>query len=249
MAIVETELVQTRISHPSLFRGQRFHYQRCFGTPGVTPQFVSAKGVKMYLLLRLLNTRCLQGVRLSALLMLASVQVMTVSASTRVDIEYVYDDLNRLKEVGREDGPLTEYTYDEATNIVSRVTTNSPDTDGDLLGDFADEDDDNDAIPDDVEIANMLDPLDATDAAGDRDGDGISNVFEYQTGSDISHYHGDVNDDAAITLADVVLVKRILLELESATTEQELPGHGDANLNGKLDVGDLVIIQGVFWSQ
>lgn len=198
---------------------------------------------------RLLITRCVQIARSPILLMFAISQALTVSASTQVVIQYDYDDLNRLKEVSRDDGPLTNYVYDEVTNIISRVTTNSPDTDGDLLGDFADEDDDGDHIPDAVEIASMLDPLDANDAAGDIDGDGISNLEEYQMGSDINHRHGDVNDDDAITLADVVLLKRIVLEIETATVDQELPGHGDVNLNGKLDVGDVVIIQSIFWDQ
>lgn len=203
----------------------------------------------MYLFFRLLFTQNFQVVRLTLLLSLAFSHTFAVAAPAQIVVDYAYDDLNRLKEIEREDGPRTRYVYDDVTNIVSRITTNSPDSDGDFLGDFADDDDDNDTIPDAVEIANSLDPLDATDAGGDRDGDGISNLIEYQTGSDISFYHGDINNDAAITLADVILLKRIVLQRESASPDQELPGHGDVNLNGKLDVGDLVIIQGTFWGQ
>lgn len=203
----------------------------------------------MSLYFRLLILRCVQVASSPILLIFALSQALAVSASTPVVIDYVYDDLNRLTEIDRDDGPLTNYVYDEVTNIISRVTTNSSDTDGDLSGDFADEDDDGDGMADVFEIANMLDPLNSADAAGDIDGDGISNLVEYQTGSDINHRHGDVNDDDAITLADVVLLKRIVLELEVATSDQELPGHGDVNLNGKLDVGDLVIIQAMFWAQ
>lgn len=203
----------------------------------------------MYLHIRFMITRKFTNSRLAILLPLVLLHGFARAAPTQIVVEYAYDDLNRLKEVERGDGPRTRYIYDDVTNMVSRITTNSPDTDGDSLGDFADEDDDNDTIPDAVEIANSLDPLDAADAGGDRDGDGISNLIEYQTGSDISYYHGDINDDAAITLADVILVKRIVLERELPSPEQALPGHGDVNLNGKLDVGDLVIIQRAFWSQ
>lgn len=56
------------------------------------------------------------------------------------------------------------------------VTVNPP---GDAQGDACDADDDNDGIPDTVEVANNLDPLDDTDAALDLDGDGDSNLVEY----------------------------------------------------------------------
>lgn len=62
--------------------------------------------------------------------------------------------------------------------------TEQYDTDGDGIGNNADEDDDNDGIPDDYEIANGLNPLDPNDAAADSDGDGASNLAEYQAGSD-----------------------------------------------------------------
>lgn len=60
------------------------------------------------------------------------------------------------------------------------------DTDGDLTGNNADPDDDGDSIPDDVEIAAGLNPLDKTDAAGDLDGDGVSNLDE--TGYFLRYY-------------------------------------------------------------
>ena len=59
------------------------------------------------------------------------------------------------------------------------------DTDHDGIGNNADIDDDNDGIPDSVEKANGLNPLKASDASGDLDRDGFSNLIEYMQGTNM----------------------------------------------------------------
>ncbi|MFT4926180.1 MAG: Zn-dependent metalloprotease [Phenylobacterium sp.] len=61
------------------------------------------------------------------------------------------------------------------------------DTDGDGTGNNTDLDDDNDGIPDYIEIAAGLNSLDASDANGDVDNDGFSNLQEYQQGTDLAN--------------------------------------------------------------
>jgi FG-GAP-like repeat len=70
--------------------------------------------------------------------------------------------------------------------LVTGVAIGTEDADGDNIPDSIDTDDDNDGISDDYETANGLDPLDATGvngASGDLDGDGLSNIDEFNAGT------------------------------------------------------------------
>lgn len=58
------------------------------------------------------------------------------------------------------------------------------DTDGDGMPDMTDPDDDNDGMKDAWETSHRLNPLDATDATLDSDGDGFTNLEEQQQGTD-----------------------------------------------------------------
>lgn len=62
------------------------------------------------------------------------------------------------------------------------------DTDGDGVGNNADPDDDNDGMPDDWENTYGLNPL-VDDSCGDLDGDDVTNLEEYEAGSDPTDYY------------------------------------------------------------
>jgi len=92
-------------------------------------------------------------------------------------------------------GPFSAGTHDITVNCAgtggtssdtARLTATSadPDTDGDGIPDAQDPDDDNDGMPDIWELANKLNPLDASDASRDEDSDGHTNLAEYKAGSD-----------------------------------------------------------------
>ena len=68
------------------------------------------------------------------------------------------------------------------------------DTDGDGEGNKADTDDDNDGMPDTWELLYGLDPL-KDDAAADPDGDGVSNINEYNLGSEPNYNENNFAPD------------------------------------------------------
>ncbi|MCB1706393.1 MAG: hypothetical protein KDI17_16120 [Halioglobus sp.] len=177
-------------------------------------------------------------------LVLISLLCLPTDSAASVTIEYQYDDLNRLTgAAGAESVTSVRYGYDEVSNLKWIASGDSPDTDGDDTPNFADADDDDDGIPDSIEIAAGLNHLSGGDAEGDLDGDGLSNIEEYQQSSDINHYHGDLDSDNDLDLGDIVVMKRILFGRVEATQEQRQSGHGDVNMDGHLDVGDLVILR------
>jgi len=63
------------------------------------------------------------------------------------------------------------------------------DTDHDGIGNNADTDDDNDGIPDSVETALHMNPLNPADAQADFDHDGFSNIIEINLGTNIRNSH------------------------------------------------------------
>ncbi|MBV5328249.1 MAG: transglutaminase domain-containing protein, partial [Chlorobium sp.] len=107
---------------------------------------------------------------------LAAVLLLTVSCLTAMadDISYTYDDLGRLTTMAQTDGStiLTMgHTFDETGNV-ARIATASSIADAD-----------HDQMPDGWEIAHGLNPNDPGDALLDSDGDGLSNLAEYQAGT------------------------------------------------------------------
>jgi M6 family metalloprotease-like protein len=76
------------------------------------------------------------------------------------------------------------------------------DTDSDGLCDGIDLDDDGDGLPDTWELSNGLDSLDPNDATDDPDGDGFTNMQEYERGWDPQHasttIYADVKNTSGI---------------------------------------------------
>jgi len=72
------------------------------------------------------------------------------------------------------------------------------DFDEDLIGDNADPDDDNDGMRDDWEEANNFDPKNNNDAGQDADNDGLTNLQEFEAGTDPNNADTDgdgINDN------------------------------------------------------
>lgn len=70
-------------------------------------------------------------------------------------------------------------------------------------------DSDGDGIPDTVERANGLDPQDATDAAGNLDGDELSNLDEYLLGTNMNDPIHPIVRDTTGSYVHLVIFSRL----------------------------------------
>jgi len=94
----------------------------------------------------------------------------------------------------------TDGRWDVYDNCPSISNPDQLNTDKDNQGNACDSDDDNDTLPDTWEIANGLDPL-VDDAQLDNDNDGLTNLREYQLGTNPSNADTDgdgVNDGTEV---------------------------------------------------
>lgn len=106
------------------------------------------------------------------------------------------------------------------------------DSDRDGIGNNADSDDDNDGMPDSWEILYGLNSLDASDSSADKDGDGISNLAEYQQGSDPTVADGNAFiDQTGVNPVTLITSNTIRVSGLSASTSLSVT-NGEYRLNG-----------------
>lgn len=110
---------------------------------------------------------------------------------------------------------------DNVDNCPASANPDQIDTDLNGEGNACDSDDDGDGLPDQYEIANSLNPLDAGDAASDNDLDGLTNLQEFQLGTSASRSDTDgdgVNDRIEIELGrnPVINEPAVILQIINA---------------------------------
>jgi hypothetical protein len=87
--------------------------------------------------------------------------------------------------------PLFTRTTDIRNNVINTASHVYGCAVGSAVPDAVDLDDDDDGMTDTFESANGLDPLDAGDASGDPDNDGLNNVGEFNAGSNPNNPDSD----------------------------------------------------------
>ena len=173
----------------------------------------------------------------------------------------------RLVVVGWFERYLANYGAERDEFFLARIESGQLDTDGDGVLDALDSDDDNDGMPDSWENTYGLNPL-LNDTAGNPDGDGYTNLQEYQNGTDPTLYDGpppvtnDFDADADSDLfwrdsssgANLLWVMQngavsVENNLGSNATTLQLVGIGDFDADGDDDVlfRDSVSGSNVIW--
>ncbi|MFK7975627.1 MAG: hypothetical protein AB8C02_05795 [Halioglobus sp.] len=159
----------------------------------------------------------------------------------------------QLLVVATNDGSSSLGNYD----IVASNVGGDPDGDLDGLTDSQEStegtnalnpDTDSDGMPDGFEVATPgLNPL-IDDAAGDLDGDNVTNLEEFENGTDPNVPNnalpGDVNNDGLVDVADILLLQRHLrglITLDAAASDR-VDLYPAGTPDGVLDVSDLLAL-------
>lgn len=114
------------------------------------------------------------------------------------------------------------------------------DTDGDGIVDTIDEDDDNDGMSDDYELAYGLDPLNELDANTDADSDGYTNLQEYQAGTDPQD-----PSSSAFSLA-IVGQTKYYLDATGETGDRSYVNDGSYTGSVTLTDGSTLAVDGIY---
>ncbi len=105
---------------------------------------------------------------------------------------------------------------DHIDNCPTTPNPNQADLDRDGLGNLCDNDIDGDGMPNDWETANGLDPYNSFDQLADPDGDGFTNLEEYEFRTDPNVPDADDNDNGipdVVEARGTVIVPNIIVPL------------------------------------
>ncbi|UJS26638.1 hypothetical protein [Thiothrix winogradskyi] len=147
------------------------------------------------------------------------------------------DGISDSDEATKGTDPLKADTDGDGVNDKDDVfpldATESKDADKDNIGDNKDPDDDNDGMPDVWETQYGLNPLDASDASQDKDGDTLSNLDEYKKDTDPTK-----KDDLQPVVADLA----VTLTNPSTITPDTLTKHTITVTNNGKAAAEAVVL-------